>query len=222
MPLYQDITPLFGGPHVEQGIANGCPFCTARVDRRPPPGAAIVFLCGSDVGQIGVVSANQPGWGDTRQFCVKMNYGHPNHLRIVSPWLELFLAPGTMGVPDWMPPLSIEDACALHEQVLESLRRHPDPRGRKGASDMIRGIISRCWWERLPLSGEEVWRVLAAHGVRPSLGPIAIEYFDFGTGLLVGANGRKSVKRRRMPALLRGRYFSKKGREDWIKLFGHD
>jgi hypothetical protein len=216
------IEPYRGGFGVEHGSANGCPFCLARKDRYPAQGKSIMFLSGSDVGQVGVITENSDWARASGKFIVKMNYAPETHTRVVDPSLELFIDPEAMTVPDWMPALSIEDACALHEQVLQSLQFPPQGSARKAAAKIVTSVVARCWGQRLPLDGAEVWAVLAAHGARDELKTASIELFDFGLALLVGAQGRVPIRRRRMSALSRGRYLTKKGRELWVRLFGHD
>lgn len=127
-----------------------------------------------------------------------------------------------MSVPSWMVPLSIDDACSLHEQVLDSLNIAEHPAGVDPLLWIAQGLVTRCWCRRLPVSGEEVWRVLTAHGV-PTAGRVEFaRLFDFGMALLVGANGRPPVRRMRMPPLSQGRYLTRRARALWIKHLGHD
>jgi hypothetical protein len=174
------------------------------------------------VGQVGLVVENSEVSRSIGRFLVKLPYGDEHTRTMVDPILDLFVDQDLMTVPTWMPPLSIEDACALHEQVLESLRWPARGRSGKAAAKIVQGVITRCWGDRLPLTGQQVWAVLAAHGAKPSLKLPSIELFDFGMAVLVGSQGRAPVKRRLMAPLSRGRYLSKQGREMWLKLFRHD
>jgi hypothetical protein len=145
-----------------------------------------------------------------------MDYEQRAHVqRVVRPDLELFLDPLHLIPPPWMPPLSIQDAFILHEMVLLAAER-----------DLMRTeaqypLINVCWSHRLPLSGSEVWAMLEAHGCDPIARPVVIERFDFGVGLLVGTQGRPPVKKRRMPALSKGRYLTARKKADWQRLFGY-
>jgi hypothetical protein len=186
------------------------------------PGESILFLSGSEVGQQGVVIQNEDWAVSSGKFLAKMSYDPEGWTRTVNPSAELFIDQAMMMVPDWMPALSIEDACALHEQVLESLRFPPSGSPRKAAGKVVGGIVTRCWYGRLPLNGAEVWAVVAAHGARPDIKQASVELFDFGLALLVGAQGRPPVKRRRMPPLSRGRYLTKRDRDLRERIFGHD
>jgi hypothetical protein len=223
MPIYHHVVPPHqAGPGLRHGIANGCPFCMARQDLEPSVGKSILFLSGIDVGQVGVVVENVDAVRSIGRFLVKLPYGDDRASTMVDPVLDLFIERALMHVPTWMPPLSIEDACALHEMVLEVRRSPPEAKNGKTAAKMADGLIARCWGDRLPVNGAEVWAVLGAHGAQPKLEERFVELFDFGIALLVGIKGRPPVRQRRMAPLSRGRYLTKRAREKRMQLFGHD
>jgi hypothetical protein len=181
-----------------------------------------LFLSGGDVGQVGVVVDNAEIARSIGRFTVKLPCDPDHVTTMVNPEHDLFIDRALMTVPQWMPPLSIEDACALHEMVLDVLRWPPQRPRRKAAAKMVKGLIARCWGDRLPVSGAEVWGIVAAHGALPELEKPLIELFEFGMELIVETQGRPPVKRRRMPPLSRGRYLTKRNRELWLRHFGHD
>jgi hypothetical protein len=204
------------------GAIAECPFCLARRHPWPQIGTSITLLSGYDVGQSGVVVEDQWGTCPPDRFLVKMAYDESGALRMVMPSHELFLDVKQLVVPAWMPSLSIEDNGFLHESLMRSLEDLKAARGRENVGKLILALIATCWGRRLPLRGTEVWLLLNAHGVGSQLKSDVIEYFDFGMKLLTETQGRPAVKRRRMPAMSRGRYLTKARRTLRAEIFGHD
>jgi hypothetical protein len=204
------------------GAIAECPFCLARQHPWPQIDTLITLLSGVDVGQSGVVVADQWGTCPPDRFLVKMAHHESGTLRMVMPSHELFLDVKQLVVPAWMPPLSIQDNGFLHESLLRSLEDIKAARGRESVGKSVLSIIATCWGRRLPLRGAELWLLLNAHGVGSELKSDVIDYFDFGMKLLTQTQGRAAVKRRRMPAMSRGRYLTKAQRALHVEIFGHD
>lgn len=204
------------------GVASECPYCLAAAHPWPPIGTSIVFLNGGEVGQSGVVVADERGICPSDRFLVKMPYDKPGVLRMVMPSHELFLDAQLLVVPSWMAPLSIRDNAFLHDSLPSSLN-DLTPATDHGITDQsLDWIIATCWRHRLPLVGAEVWPVLKAHGADAKLEAGFINCFDFGTRLLTTTQGRPSVKRRRMSPMSKGRYITKAQQSIRLELFGHD
>ena len=197
--------PLFiGGAHLsnvqrtEGSAVSRCPYCLAARHPWPPVGTSIIFLNGSDAGQSGTVVADEWGTCPPDRLLVKMSYEETGALRMVMPGNELFLDVGELIVPAWMPPVSIEDNAFIHDSLLRS--QPTAICGRQTFGELLSSIAATCWRRRLPLEGVDIWPLLNAHGVSPSLEAKVIDYFDFGIKLLTSTQGRAAVKRRRMPA----------------------
>ncbi len=203
------------------GAITECPFCLARQHPWPQIGTLITLLSGFDVGQSGVVVADQWGTCPPDRFLVKMAYAESGVLRMVMPSHDLFLDVEQLIVPAWMPSLSIEDNGFLHEGLLRSLEGLKAARGRENIGKSLLSVIATCWGRRLPLRGAELWLLLNAHGIDSHLKSDVIDYFDFGTKLLTQTQGRPAVKRRRMPAMSKGRYLTKAQRALRAEIFGH-
>jgi hypothetical protein len=219
---------LVGGPHLfnvkgtEGGAISRCPYCLASLHPWPPIGTTIIFLNGSVVGQSGMVVADQWGTCPRDRFLVKMSYDETGKLRMVMPSHELFLDAEMLAVPVWMPPVSIEDNAFLHNSLPDSLDKLTTECDRGSLGESLHSIIATCWRRRLPLGGADIWPFLNAHGVAPRLKAVVIDYFDFGTRLLTKTQGRSAVRRRRMPAMSKGRYLTKAQRDLRLKILGHD
>lgn len=220
--VYRSASLQNESPPISIGIQAGCPFCRARVDQEPNTGQQILFLSGTDTGQVGthVSAASPPLRMD--QFLVKMDYQTDGSFRIVTPLSDLFIVEPFGDVPAWMPPFSIEDALALHEAILMTFDRSRQETGTAAIPLAIHPIVATCWWRRMPISSDEAWGMLAAHGF-DVLNPYEFSrFFSFGIELLIATHGRKPIRKRRMEPLSRPRYLPPKQREFWINFFGHD
>ena len=101
----------------------------------------------------------------------------------------------------WLPPLNLREAAELDEVVVTVCRRFLE----LGAGKWHRGayyrLINHCWRKRLPLSEDEVWAILAAHGMPKKFEKEARRAYLEGTELLVYAHGRKPIKKKRVSPL---------------------
>lgn len=201
-----DIRPVWitsDAEPVRLGIACGCPFCLARLREVPKIGAEFVLLSSFDIGQRGRVVRAGPS--SLSEIHLRMDGEPPEWLRRVDPVWQLYLEARLFRTLAWAPPLSLEDTLALHEIALDVLSR---PSGRRGPSisDIARAITSVAWWARLPVSADEIWPMLEAHGVRGRGRIEFIRLFDFGQRLLVANHGRKPNSRKRMSPMSRAKY----------------
>jgi hypothetical protein len=151
-----------------------------------------------------------------------MGYNSTDESRIVTLGKGDFIEEPFGEAPHWMVPLSMEDAFVVHEACLEMLDKFSMSTKALHAESTLFTIIGTCWWRRLPLTANDIWPMLKAHGAE---GIEAREFgslFDFGLRLLTAVNGRTPVKRKRMAALSKPRYHSKRQAEFWINYFGHE
>jgi hypothetical protein len=188
---------------VEMGREAGCPFCAAQVEGRPSLGQRIMILNGYRAGMMGTVSSVdldarfRPG-----AFLIKADRDNPHIEQIVNPDLDLFTThPPEELLTKWIPPLTMGSAAALHDVVLRVCGRFAE----LGSDEWHRGafyaLIDHCWRERLPLSEQEVWAILDAHGMQKNLQKDARRSYVEGMELLVYTHGRKPIKKKRVEPL---------------------
>jgi hypothetical protein len=189
----------------------------------PAVGTTILFLRRENIGQTGVVIEDKFGSCRGGSFLVRLaNQGEGVIGSAVMPFTDLYIDVNEFCLPTWMPPVSIEDNAHLHEGMLRYLVRTSASRNRRVRKESIQSLIATCWWGRLPLDGNDIWPMLAAHGVRESDRSFLIQHFEFGLDLLRNVNGRRAIKRKRMPAFSENIYLSKAQREPRYKILCHD
>lgn len=135
-------------------------------------------------------------------FLVKADGDQTNTVQIVNPELDLF-APHAPAEPvaRWLPPLSMSEAAALDEIVVSVCSRFAELGYDKWHCDTFYKLINHCWQKRLPLSVDEVWAILAAHGMPIVFEKNARRSYIEGTGLLIYTHGREPIKKKRIPPL---------------------
>lgn len=205
----------------ECGLVSNCPFCVAAENRFPSIGTSIVFLRGHDAGCRGVVRENPNNGTVHYAFTVKMDYEiGENTLRMVRPGLDLFLDVRQYEVPDWIPSLSIDDNIWLHEEMFRHVSKRWDDNDHQAMRKILIGFIWACSARRLPVNGEDVFKLLEAHGFLSRIEKKFVEQFDFGIEVLTSIHGRAPIKRRRMLPMSKGRYLTVYQREFINRLRG--
>lgn len=188
---------------VELGHRAGCPFCAARLERRPSLGQRIIILNGFRAGMVGTVSGiDLDSCFRVGTFLVKEDGDQTNSQQIVNPELDLFTrhAPAKP-VAKWLPPLSMREAAALDEIVVSVCSRFAELEYDKWHRGTFYRLIEHCWRKRLPLSDDEVWAILAAHGMPIEFEKDARHSYVEGTEFLIYTHGRKPIKKKRVPPL---------------------
>lgn len=186
---------------VELGFRAGCPFCAARLEKRPSLGQRIIILNGSRAGMLGTVSCIDL---DSRfrvgTFLVKADGDQANAEQIVNPELDLFAPYASVEfVAKWLPPLSMCEAAAFDEIVVYVCSRFAELGYDKWHRVTFYRLIEYCWQKRLPLSDNEIWGILAAHGMPNKFEKDARRSYIEGTELLIYTHGRKPIKKKRIP-----------------------
>ena len=205
---------------VRAGHRSSCPFCLGIANPDPPAGEELVFICVSEVGQRARV-VDELWQGGRPGFLLAMDNEREGWFRIVTPGIDYFVLPDALGQTDWIPPLSIEDNIAVHRAILDGLIQPPARRS-DYVQAMAKRLASTCWHRRLPLSGEEVWLTLSAHGAPGQWRDPFVDSVSFGIGLLVASRGRSLNGRRRMAPFAKARYLTERERELRLRLFGRD
>jgi hypothetical protein len=208
-------------PPISDGIGAGCPFCIAKRDRQPSIGQRILFLTSGDAGQFGTCVEDKHNSIRFDQFLVKMDYEvEKGGTRVVTLAYDLFSIEPLPSAPVWMPSLSIADALAVHEYMLQGIDNHLQLNDPADLSNLCYPIVSGCWSRRFPLTAEEILAMLQAHYC-----PVDKQFcqlYTFGIELLVRTHGKPAIKRKRMKPLSQGKYLSSNQRKMWFQLFGHD
>lgn len=188
---------------IELGQRAGCPFCAARLERRPSLGQRIIILNGFRAGMVGTVSCVDLDSGyRVGTFLIKEDEDQANSQQIVNPELDLFtLHSPVESVAKWLPPLSMCEAAALDEIVVSVSSRFAEFEYDKWHPDTFYKLIDYCWRKRLPLSDAEIWAILAAHGIPNEFEKDARRSYVEGLELLVYSHGRKPIKKKRTPPL---------------------
>lgn len=197
------------GPAVSTGIENHCPFCRGRVLNWPAPGCRIQSLTGYQCGWTGTVAPKET-WLEGDEFCVQFDHDPPGVLHRVLLRQDQFALEPIGPPPLWLPPLSTDDLAYVDEAVIRvcaALFQKGKWRWRDEELDEeLYMLVARSWQRRLPVFGEEVWKMCDAHGMPQCYKNHFVKTFDFGVGLLVFSHRRPSIKRRRVQAMSIGRY----------------
>ena len=179
---------------VGHGLRNYCPFCAAMTWSGSMVGTRVVMLSGYRYGEVAqVVDVDE----DPDVLICKFDLEPGDWTYRENRRHELILPERLFLTPDWAPPISVEDAGFIHQAMLLGYaaaiqRADKDPR-----SSMLQEFVVSVWRRRLPLEIDDVWPMLAAHGFGDDEAIVA-RCYAFGLGLLVFANGRGPVKRKRM------------------------
>jgi hypothetical protein len=174
------------------------------------------MLSSHDIGERGRVTESGKA-GSMGTFLVQMDYDPLGRLTIIHPTLDIYLDAASYKVPDWAPPLSIDDALGLHETAIEALNSQAVV-GYRSADELAEGQATAVWWRRLPIDADTIWPMLQAHGAAPRVRKEFRHLFSFGHRLLVRNHGRKPVRRKQMKPFEVGRYMTEKDRELWKRL----
>jgi hypothetical protein len=102
--------------------------------------------------------------------------------------------------PRWMPPLALRDAAELEQQIFEFTYICLVANEWKLAWPYFYNLIARIWRKRLPVSGPEVWQLASLHGLPSSWKPDIETIFEHGREILIMAEGRRPIKKKRVHA----------------------
>lgn len=180
-----------------EGASAGCPFCRFAGAPILQVGVRFRKLSGFDPGRTGTVikSPALPPFSQD-EFLAQMD-GDPAE----SEWRILprdIIEPlPASEPPDWALPLSIADTSEIHPLIVNLCDRGNSPDGWSISWDAFYDVIGGIWRRRLPITGKELWRVLHAHGVDEKFETALTDFFTRGRALLVYANGRRPIKKKR-------------------------
>ena len=183
------------------GIEASCPFCLARSSRLPKVGEQILIISGFATGTAGIVTKLEIPVPGRVGFLIRPEGAPQGTEQIVYIGSALFMSPDGFQAPDWFPPLNARETADLEEGVVSFC----DACYANGTWNWDRraylALIYLIWRMRAPVSRNEVWNLLSHHGVPDSENNHAIAAFQDGLDLLIHANGRKSIKKKRVQSL---------------------
>lgn len=101
-------------------------------------------------------------------------------------------------IPDWAPPLAVEDSHRAHWAFMtEFVRAHYESRD-PNYDDALVGLAGCLWSWRLPVGFDDIWPMLLAHGWPPELYAESRAKLDFSLEVLRATVGKRPIKRRRL------------------------
>lgn len=179
------------------GALSGCPFCrTVASPTFPPVGTRIRTLSGIDIGRSGTVTQSPLREPLPRNEIIALMDGDPETAEIRIGLKEFERLPAS-DPPNWAPPISLRDASDLETLVIYLCEKGNSPAGWTIHWTAYYEVISAIWRRRIPITGDELWSVLHAHGIHDRFAPDLKEFFTRGRDLLIAANGRKPGKKKR-------------------------
>jgi hypothetical protein len=180
------------------GFLERCPICTARQRGALPKETPFRIISGSHFGRTGVVVKDAERHKlRPYEFLAQMDNEPPTVQWRILYEIELVEPLPPSPKPDWAPDLSLKDFAALHEEILRLCTKSVLNGRWKTNLQSLALLAVRIWRERIPIPPEELWAVLAAHGV-PKVAKRDVErMYAFGLDCLVLACGRKPIKKKR-------------------------
>ena len=184
------------------GRESRCPFCSAKSASKPNVGDRVKILNGCRAGIIGTVTKTEL---DSRftptTFLIKANIDNPNWEQIVDPSRDLIQILPEPPIPDWAPPLSLREAEALDHAIVKFCEKCTGIKGWEWNQQAFYEIIRHSWQKRLPITEEELWKVLLAHGIPRNERKRVKRLFKEGREVLIYTMGRKPIKKNRVKPL---------------------
>jgi hypothetical protein len=123
--------------------------------------------------------------------------GDPDTTLLRVPYLgDQFLREPLQPAPSWMCPLAISDLLVLEEGAMRALLRAFESGAKTIRVEAAQVLVAAAWWRRLPVTGEQIWAMLQAHGFEERWQSDFCQLFDFGFSLLVSTHGRKPIRKK--------------------------
>lgn len=165
----------------------------------PKVGETIRILGDYRAGVIGTVVPSPPLLAaEPHIIVIRVDDDPPEVTQMVNTRSELIERLPGPPVPDWVPPISLKEAEELDSRVVPFCEKSMSSKGWRPNLPYFYAIIRYVWYKRLPLEPSEIWQVLHAHGVPRNWQIRLTSLFREGRDLLVFAEGRKPVKKKRV------------------------
>ncbi len=148
------------------GFFAGCPVCAARQRSALPKGTHFRIVSGYHFGRTGVV-VKDAARHQVRpyEFLAQMDDEPATTSGEFSYEIELVEPLPPSPKPDWAPGLSLRDFAAFHEEILKLCTSSVSNGRWKTNFQSLALLAVWIWQKRIPIPPEELWAVLAAHGV---------------------------------------------------------
>jgi hypothetical protein len=192
-----------------RGAKNSCPFCRARINKEIKSGDEIVLLHGyTDAGRHLIVdcwSDRSSGW-----LCKDIEEEGTTR-RVLNTYNELFLKTPLPKPPEWALSLAVEDNLLIDDVLMRIVADSKDINNNRFDVKKLDRVAAFCWHQRIPFDTKEMLAFLLAHGLHENLIKKAILVLDVARHALLTANGKNSIKRRRMVPFSAFRYWPNSG-----------
>lgn len=154
------------------GMNTGCVFCQARCSEELLPDQ-VLLLNGDRAGEV------------LRQAEYRLQ---PTEL-----YTPLPLNP----LPNWFPPFELRTLFVIDEAAVWFCDQALIGKSFFWERRHILTLAATFWDKRIDIKGDEIARVLIAHGMPDRLSDKLIFEFEFAVSAMVGAGGRGAIKKRR-------------------------
>jgi hypothetical protein len=201
------------------GAKNGCPFCKARTEKSVLLGSEIVLLAGLGVGRSFTI-VEKSSYGD--DWLCREIIEKPDGLFNISPLSDLYINLPVPAIPIWALSLSVEDNCMIDDVLMRVVAHRPHFGTEKFDLKHLSHLIAFCWLHRLPVDSSELCDLLEAHGHPNSMRTETVATIDRGLNVLLYANGKAPIARRKMKPFEVFKYFPNtrsaeiKGLQNWV------
>jgi hypothetical protein len=180
------------------GFLAGCRICAARQRGALPQGSHFRIISGSNFGRTGVVVKEADRYQiEPYEFLAQMDDEPKLQQRRILYEIELVEPLSAAKNPNWTPAISLKDFATFHAKII-ALCDSSNVNGMWLTDyDSLAVLTCEIWDNRISISGMELWRVLAAHGMPRSAKQDCEDFYPFGLKCLVIARGRKPIKKKR-------------------------
>ena len=188
------------GRTIAAGVKAHCPFCLARTRSGilPKKGERVLIISGYATGTSGIVTKPRIPLPGEERFLIRPDGAPQGIEKIVRIGHELFLPPIEFKVPEWFPPFSRKEIADLEEVVVAFCDACCAKDEWNWDRRVYLSLVYLIWRMRVSISADELWHMLSAHGAPAAEYSRATEMFQDGLFLLVYANGRKPIKKKRL------------------------
>jgi len=188
------------------GRASGCLFCTAIGRETPQVGERIRVICEARLprGMVGMTgTVIETPVGESRRLGeIFVEIDDESWRSGVLNFDQVLVETLPRGpLPWWAPPIPLKEAGQL--DMIARILCDEDHPGSHPTLDLslLYQLIEYIWRQRLPLTADEVWVVLEAHGAPLGWRSEVMNRYQYGIEALIRVVGRKPFKNRRLPPL---------------------
>lgn len=137
----------------------------------------------------------EPNTVDWNGFLVVLNGDRRSTLSRVAKDRDLFAVLPVDRVPNWCPPFNIRRSFVIDELAVWFCNDCFVGKDFHWQPAKIQIAIQVCWQSKLAIKGSELSAVMMAHGMPAPRQDDFERLFDFGSSAVIGAVGRKPVKK---------------------------